>query len=59
MFPNLRHLDVGASTLREFADSASDTGQRWRPVMNILRRNEGSLKAVLMEEMVDPQRVSF
>ncbi|KAE9973513.1 hypothetical protein EG327_009043 [Venturia inaequalis] len=56
MFPNLRQLDVGAAMLREFADYASVTGQRWQPVMNILRRNRGSLKAVLADELKDTQR---
>lgn len=54
-FPGLRQLDVGAAMLREFADYASEVGQRWQPVMNILRRNQGSLKAVLSDEMKDAQ----
>lgn len=43
--------------LRTFADYATDTGQRWQPVMNILRRNNGTLKVVLADEMYDRRSV--
>lgn len=57
MFPNLRQLDLGAGMVSTFTDHATDTGQCWQPVLNILRRNNGALKAVLQDEMLDPRRM--
>ncbi|RDI89891.1 hypothetical protein Vi05172_g645 [Venturia inaequalis] len=45
-FPNLRKLDLLAALVETFSDWRGEVGQIWAPVLNILRRNRGTLGVV-------------
>lgn len=54
-FPNLKELLLGVGMVSTFMDNCAELGQRWQTILNVLRRNHGTLK-VNFRHILDDNR---
>ncbi|QDS74264.1 hypothetical protein FKW77_003196 [Venturia effusa] len=55
VFPNLTELTLGVGMVSTFMDNATELGQWWQAILNVLRRNDGILK-VNLRHLLDDHR---